>query len=157
MDDEPSEYVDFMVKYKGWLAIKRLGIREHTTPQEVVMHLSSIRGAIDSRMYKMLGIDTDSIDTLAAELTSGKKGPEAIGDSIRAAEQAPIKGRISAACSTSTATRIAQIYLANKILFNLNVDVSLTPAIMAKLYPELKLSTPKGVGVPGRKKKPKTV
>ena len=25
--DDPSEYIDFMAKYKDWISIKRLGIR----------------------------------------------------------------------------------------------------------------------------------
>ncbi|MGH2638311.1 MAG: DUF2666 family protein, partial [Rhabdochlamydiaceae bacterium] len=41
--EDPSEYVDFMVKYKDWISIKRLVIRPDTKPQEIAFALAGIR------------------------------------------------------------------------------------------------------------------
>jgi hypothetical protein len=145
--DDPSEYVDFMAKYKGWLSIKRLGIRPNTSPQEIVMHLSNIRSAIDSRAYRILGINTEALDSLASRISSGKpKSPESLAFIIKELNSPETKKEISSACSTETAAKAAQIYVFNKALESLNYDTSIKPQLMAKLFPELKLSVPRGMG-----------
>ncbi len=71
--DEPDEYVDFMVKYGDWVAFKRMGIREGTPPEEVAFHISGIKYTIDGKICKLLGIDTDALDSYADQVTAGKR------------------------------------------------------------------------------------
>lgn len=152
--DDPSEYVDFMAKYKDWVSIKRLGIRPNTSPQEVVMHLSGIRSAIDSRAYRILGIKTEALDNLASRISAGKpKGPESLAHIIKELNSPETKKEISSACSTETIAKAAQIYVFNKALEGLNYETSIKPQLLAKLFPELKLSVPGGMG---RKKRSKS-
>ena len=71
--DDPSEYIDFMAKYKDWISIKRLGITPNTKPEEVVFHMAGIRNTIDLKAFPLLGIKTGPLDAAAGRLTEGKK------------------------------------------------------------------------------------
>jgi hypothetical protein len=149
MDDEPSEYVDFMVKYKDWVAIKRLGIRDQTRPEEIVFHLAGIRNSIDSKAFRMLGIDTEKLDSLALSVSQGRKGNYSVlGDALKELDKREVKAQIEGACKDGKLAKIAGIYLLNRIMLNLGFDSSINQDMLSKIYPDLKVKLP-----PGAKKK----
>ena len=151
MDSEPSEYVDFMVKYKDWVAIKRLGIRDQTRPEEVVFHLAGIRNSIDSKAFRMLGIDTEKLDSIASSISQGRKGNYSVlGDALKELDKKEVKAQIEGACKDNKLAKIAGIYLLNRIMLNLGFDSSINQDMLSKIYPDLKVKLP-----PGAKRKKK--
>ncbi len=148
--DEPEEYIDFMAKYKDWIAIRRLGIRADTMPEEVVMHMAGVRSLIDSKSYPMLGIKVSVLDEYAGKLTNGvRKSYASLSDVIKSLSGSEAKNAIDSACENKALTPIAEVYLLSKTITNLGYDTGINPAQMAKIFPGLKM--PK---VPmGRKKK----
>lgn len=150
--EDPDEYVDFMAKYRGWVSIKRMGIRSSTRPEEISFHLASIRSSIDGHAYSILGIGTDRLDSLAKELASGKsKTYDSAGSIIKELSSPEMKKRVREACENDTAAKLAASYVLNRALLELNYETSLRPETMAKLYPELKFKPPRGAG---RRRKP---
>lgn len=149
--EDPSEYADFMVKYRDWVSIRRLGIRDMTKPEEIAFHLSGITSVIDSKIYGILGINTEILDKAANSLTAGKKRSyEFLADSLKELANPEIRKTIKSACTNETSSKIAEVYLLNKVIRNLNFNASVTPELLAKLFPEAKLKLPGGLG---RKKK----
>jgi hypothetical protein len=149
--DEPDEYVDFMVKYKDWVSIRRLGIRSSTTPQEVVYHLAGIRTAMEGKMYPLLGIKTDVLDSFADNATRGLKKKD-LPQIVAKIESAEARQAINAS-SNETLAPLARIYLLNKLITNAGLDTGIGQLAMSKVFPELKPpKLPPGVG---RKKKAK--
>ncbi|MEM3205053.1 MAG: DUF2666 family protein, partial [Candidatus Micrarchaeaceae archaeon] len=65
--------IDFIAKYKDWIAIKKMSILEDTKPEEVAFHLAGIRQRIDVKAFEILGIDIASLDAYAAKLTNGMR------------------------------------------------------------------------------------
>ncbi len=150
--DEQEEYIDFMVKYKDWISIKRLAIRGFTKPEEVSYHLASIKAAMDSRAYRILGIDTDALDRIAEEAAGGRgKGPGVLSTALGFLSSAEAKGRVRQACADDTVAKLAQPYIVNRILAYAGYEAFITPAAMARLYPGLK--PPKAPGMGRHKKK----
>ncbi len=153
--DEPDEYVDFMAKYRDWVAFKRLGIRESTSPQEVAFHISGIKYTIDSRISKLLDIDTDAVDSYADGITNGMK--KSFADLSKAAEaltNAKTKEVLSSSVKRKENVPLAEAYLLNKVVTNLGFDTFPNQILMSKAYPELKL--PKEIKMAmGRAKKKK--
>ncbi len=145
MDEEPSEYVDFMVKYKDWVAIKRLGIRDRTRPEEIVFHLAGIRNSIDGKAFSMLGIDTKRLDSLAESIAQGKRGNyTALGDAIKALDSKSIKAQLDGSCTDSKLSKIAGIYLLNGVMQRMGFDSSINQDMLSKIYPDLKVKLPPG-------------
>lgn len=149
--DEPGEYVDFMAKYKDWVAIKRLGIRPETKPEEVVFHLANVRSLMDTKMYSFLGINTEALDKVAEQISSGKgRGYASLADAVKELERPDVKKAAFEACQNKAASKLAETYILNKVINNMNFDTAISPATLTKLYPDVKLKLPPGVG---RKKK----
>ncbi len=145
LDEEPSEYVDFMVRYKDWVAIKRLGIRDQSRPEEIVFHLAGIRNSIDSKAFKILGIDTERLDSLASSIANGRKGNySALGDVLKELDKKDVKAQIESSCSDSKLSKIAGIYLLNRIMLNMGFDSSINQEMLSKVYPDLKVKLPPG-------------
>jgi hypothetical protein len=146
--DEPDEYVDFMVKYKGWISIKRLGIRPDTTPQEVVYHLAGIRASMEGKMYPLLGIKTSVLDAFADSATLGLKKRDL--PQIVAKLESPEAKQVITESSTETLAPLAKVYLLNKLITNTGLETGIGQLTMSKIYPELK---PPKMPPVGRKKK----
>ncbi len=147
--EEPEEYVDFMIKYKDWISIKRLGIRPNTTPQEVVFHLAGIRNLIDSRACKLLGIKTETLDSFASSVTSGMKKSE-LSIAVAKLDSKESKAAIDSSCENKDLIPLAKAYLLNKIITELGLVTGVDQLAMSKIWKELK--PPKFPGM-GRKKK----
>jgi hypothetical protein len=139
-----------MAKYKDWIAIKRMGIREGTKPEEIVYHLAGIRNTLDARMYKMLGIDTALLDAAAESVSNGlRKGYGSLSQAISGLGSAEARGAVENACAANKALgRLAETYLLGKVITNLGYDTSINQLQLSKIFPELK--PPKA---PGRRKK----
>jgi hypothetical protein len=149
--DEPDEYVDFMVKYKDWISIRRLGIRPNTTPQEVVYHLAGIRSTIDSKAYNLLGIKTSILDSFAKNSTQGlKKKTTDLSMALTKIDSPEAKSAIAESCTNETLAPLAKSYLLNKIITEVGFDTGIGQLAMSKVYPELK---PPKMPPMGRKKK----
>jgi hypothetical protein len=148
--DEPSEYIDFMAKYKDWVAIKRMGIRSGTKPEEAVYHLAGIRSTIDTRMYRLLGIDTTVLDKASASITSGmRKSYDSLGEAVKRMGSAEAKSALSASCNgRKELEQIAATYLLGKVITDLKFDSCVNQLILSKVFPELK--PPKAPGRMGK-------
>ncbi len=139
MEERPENYVDFSVKYNDWVAIKRISIDEKITPEEVVYNLASIESSIDSKIYKFLGIDIDSIDSLAKNIAkqsgTGYKGLPKLASLI---DTKQVKDSLSKACKTQVVVPFARSYLLNKSLKYMKLSSNIELPTMLKAFPELK-------------------
>jgi hypothetical protein len=148
---EPEEYVDFMAKYKDWIAIKRLGIRDTTKPEEVVHHLAAIRSIVDTKSYPMLGINTQMLDEHAKRLTEGtKKNYASLAGAINGM-QTPETKRVLEQASRKELIPLAETYLLGKVISNAGFDTGINQTLMSKVFPDLK--APKVLGRHGKGKK----
>lgn len=151
MDDKPEEYVEFMARYKDWVAVKRMAIYPDTKPEEVVFHLAGVRSAIDGRMFKLLGVKTEAIDAFADSKTASmRSGYSSLAQVMQHADSAEAKATLDAACENKTLVPFAKTYLLNRLITSLKVDTAISQQAMSKAFPYLK--PPK---VPGRKPKAK--
>lgn len=146
--DIPDEYVDFAVKYKDWVAIKRLRVLPDTKPEEVAFHLAGISSTIDSKAYNLLGINTNSLDSYASNSTSNlKKGVMAVGEVLSRINSAEAKKAIEDSCTNKAVVPLARTYLMNRLIGSMNVQTNITQEAMSKIFTDLK--APK---FPGRAK-----
>ena len=138
--EEPNEYIDFMARYRDWITIKRLGIRVNTRPEEIALHLSVIRGSIEPKLYRLLDIDTDSLDGLAGDLTKGmRKGYDSLAQVLPKLKEQGAKEVIRKACRNQDTAHIAESYLLGRILSNLGSEAFATPKMLVKVFPDLKM------------------
>ncbi len=143
--EEPDEYIDFMAKYKEWISIRRLGIRANTTPQEVVYHLAGIRTTVEGKMYPLLGIKTDVLDSFANSATQGLKKKD-LPQVMEKLDSPEAKQAITAS-SSETLAPLAKIYLLNKLITNVGLETGIGQLGMSKIFPELKPpKMPRGAG-----------
>lgn len=143
--EEPSEYVDFMVKYKDWISIKRLGIRPDTKPEEVAFALSGIRATADTRSYSILGIDTKVLDACADDITKGqKKGYDSLAAALSKLSSAEAKRAIDESCQNKDLAGFATAYMMSKVISNIGYETGITQAAMSKIWKGLKLPKQKG-------------
>ncbi len=136
--DEPSEYIDFMAKYKDWIAIKRLGIKEDTKPEEIAGHLAAIRGIADAKAYLFLGIDTEMLDKYVESVAKGKSrsfGSVAEVFSNLGSEAAKV---VEEACRGKPHKQIAEAYLVSRIMNRIGYDTAVELLALSKIYPEIK-------------------
>ncbi len=151
---EAEEYVDFMVKYKDWIALKRMGIRENTRPEEIVFHLAAIRRAIDAKSYGILGIKTAVLDNYANEATKGlKKNASSLAAVAQKFGEGSAKGAIDQSCDNKDLKPLAEIYLLGKMITNTGYDTSINQETMSKIWKNLKVKKPRG-RVAGSKSEP---
>ncbi len=139
-----------MAKYGSWVSIKKMSIGANTKPEEVVMHLASIRQNIDRKAFELLGIDTKSLDETAATFTVGKrKSYSSLGEILDGFGKSETKSAVERSISGKEELKgIAAIYLFRTIVKNLGFDFDVNPEILQKAYPELKIPKP-----PGRQRK----
>ncbi len=151
MDDKPDEYVEFMAKYREWVAIKRMAIYPDTKPEEVVFHLAGVRSAIDGRMFRLLGVKTDALDAFAASKTADmRSGYSSLSQAMQHVDSAEAKSALEGACENKTMLPFAKTYLLNRLITSLKLDTAISQQAMSKAFPYLKM--PKA---PGRRAKPK--
>ena len=144
--EEPDQFIDFMIKYKDWVAIKRMGIRDNTTPQEVVFHLAGVRGSIDKKAYGILGIKTSVIDSFAENLAKGqRKSYDTLSALISSLGKPEAKKIVEEACAGNNDLKpLVETYLLDKVITSLGYDTFLNQAAMSKIWKELKLPKLRG-------------
>ncbi|MCL4404474.1 DUF2666 domain-containing protein [Candidatus Marsarchaeota archaeon] len=151
-EERPDEFIDFSAKYKEWVAIKRLGITGSTKPEEIAYHLAGIRSTVDSKAFKILGIDTDAIDEKVKSLLLGK-GASAVSQAIMELEKPEFKKLLSSACQSQTLAPFAKTYALNRLINHVGYETSLSQLALSKVFKELK--PPKAPGRFGKGLKPK--
>jgi hypothetical protein len=145
--EEPEQFIDFLVKYKDWISISRQELDDNTKPEEVSFLLNNIRMSVESKYYKFLGIDTTKLDAYAAKVVSGLKGYAHAARALEQIESKEGKNEIMNACTDPKLKKIAESYLASKIIERLGIKTHIDANDMFKLYPELKIykkKVPKG-------------
>ncbi len=152
-EDKPEEFVDFSAKYKEWVAVKRLRIMPQTKPEEIAYHLAGIRSTIDSKMFRVLGIDVDSIDERIKQVPKSGKGAPAVSQALTELEKPEFKRAIADACSSQVLLPFAKTYALNKMINESGTETSLSQLALSKVFKELK--PPKAPGRLSKGLKPK--
>ncbi|MEM3227915.1 MAG: DUF2666 family protein [Candidatus Micrarchaeaceae archaeon] len=138
--EEPKEYIDFMARYKDWIAIKRIGIRDGTKPEEVSLYLSSVKNTIEPKLYNFLGIDFGAVENLARELTKGmRKGYNSLAQLLPKLDSKDVKEALAGACKNPDTLPIAKACLFGRVLDNLGLEAFASPETILKVFPELKI------------------
>ncbi len=153
--DEPDQYIDFLIKYKDWIAIKRIGIRENTTPQEVAFHLAGIRGSMDKKVYGILGIKTEPMDAFAeSAVKDQKRNYDSLSAAIATLGKQEARKAVDDACSGNKDLKpLAETYLLDKIITSMGYDTFLNQTAMSKIWKELKLPKQRGRKAGAKKEK----
>lgn len=147
--DEPDQYIDFMVKYKDWISISRQELDNNTKPEEISFLLNNIRMSAEFKYYKFLGLDIAKLDAFAAKATSGLKGYNDASKALSQISSTEGKKEIMAACQDIKLKKIAESYLASKIIERLGISTHIDAKEMFKIFPDLKIykkRMPKGAG-----------
>jgi hypothetical protein len=145
-----SDSIEFLAKYKNWLAVKKIHIDEGTKPEEIVLQLSSIRQSVDKKSFELLGIDIAKLDAYATQLIGGKR--KSYG-SLAEIVQKLGNGEAKEVVNNSTGGKpelaeIASTYLFRRTVQGLMFDFDVNPDMLQKAFPDLKVPKP-----PGRKPK----
>ena len=136
--DEPEQYVDFMVKYKDWVSIRRQSFDQTTKPEEIAYVLSTIRSSIEKRYYSILGIDTGKLDQYVAKIVQGK-GYSGLAKIASALESNGTKEAALDACTDKNLKKIAESYIVAKAIEIAGIKAYVDPDELMRIYPELKI------------------
>jgi Glu-tRNA(Gln) amidotransferase subunit E-like FAD-binding protein len=140
--DEPEQYVDFMVKYKDWISIRRQSFDRGTKPEEIAYVLSTIRSSIEKRYYSILGIDTGKLDQYVAKIAQGK-GYSGLAKIAGALDSKDTKEAASDACADKNLKKVAESYIVAKAIETAGIKAYVDPEELMRIYPELKIYKPK--------------
>jgi len=150
--DEPDEYVQFLVKYKDWISIKKLGIYPDTKPEEVAFSLATIKYSIDNKIYALIGLKTDVLDKVIESSAKVKKSVSALNDIANRFASSEAKAALEEACNGNKSLKpIAEAYLLNGLLNNVGYETSISAITLSKIFPYLKL--PKEITMAMKRKK----
>jgi len=143
---EEKDSIDFLAKYKDWIAIKKMSISDDTKPEEIAFHLASIRQTIDKKAFEVLGIDTRQLDELANKITSGaRKSYKALAEAIASLGSQEARDIVAKACNGKEELQeVANAYLLRRVVQNLGFDFDVNQEMLAKVYPQLKIPKPLG-------------
>ena len=143
---DSSDSIEFLARYKSWLAVKKIHISEDTKPEEIALQLSSIRQSIDKKSFEILGIDTASLDSYATQLTGGaRKSYGKLAEIVQKLGTAEAKEIAAKACRGRVElSEIASTYLFRKAIQNLTFDFDVNPDMLQKAFPNLKIPKPPG-------------
>jgi len=143
---EERDSIDFLAKYKEWIAIKKMSISDDTKPEEIAFHLASIRQTIDKKAFEILGIDTKQLDELANKITGGaRKSYKALAEAIASLGSQEARDIVAKACNGKEELQeVANAYLLRKVVQNLGFDFDVNQEMLAKVYPQLKIPKPLG-------------
>lgn len=149
-----SEGIVFMAKYKEWVSIKKMSVDEKTKPEEVAAHLSSVRMALDRKIAEIMGIDIETLDMYATNMTGTMRKSAANLEKITGAlSEAEAMKAVESSCKGDKALQnAARTYLFAKMLENLKLDLEVNPNTLMDMFPGLKIPKPKG-NFGGKKKK----
>jgi hypothetical protein len=137
--DEPAQYIDFMVKYKDWISISRQELDENTKPEEISFLLNNIRMSTEFKYYTFLGLDISKLDSFAAKATAGLKGYDDATKALSQISSSEGKKEVAAACPDIKLKKVAESYLASKIIERLGINTHIDAKEMFKIFPDLKI------------------
>jgi hypothetical protein len=134
------------------MVIKKLAIESNTPSEEVSLALASVEATLSRKSYEFTGINTDAIDSLADTLVKGKrKSFVSLSEALSSLKPTELKSQLLAACPTEKHLPIAENYLLKTLLDKLGFKTNLDPQTLADVYPNLKVTKPRGNF--GKKKK----
>ena len=140
-----EENVSFCAKYKEWLVIKKMGIDETTTPQEVAGTLASINATLVRKSFDFLKINTSIIDEYSSSLVKGKrKAWGNIGEIFSSLKPAEISTKLKEACPEEKLLPVAEAYFLRSLLSAMGFELQPTTEMLSHIYPELKIAKPRG-------------
>lgn len=127
------------------MVIKKLAIEEGTPSEEVSLALASIELTLSRKSYEFTGIKTGAIDSLADTLVKGKrKSFVSLAEALSSLKPTALKASLLAACPTEKHLPIAENYLLKTLLDKLGFKTNLDPQTLADVYPNLKVTKPRG-------------
>ncbi len=141
--DEPAQYIDFMVKYKDWISIRRQAFDKDPRPEEAAYILSVIRSSIESRYYKILGIDVGRLDEYVSKIPLSGKGYQSMGQALSNLESKEARNIAQEACADKRMKKIAESYMVLRLAERSNVKPYIDSNELLKIFPELKIYKPK--------------
>ncbi|MGC8710716.1 MAG: DUF2666 family protein [Candidatus Micrarchaeia archaeon] len=146
MGGSEADSIEFLAKYKEWVAIKKMSISDDVKPEEVAFHLASIRQTIDRKAFEILGIKTNELDAYAGKLTgNARKSYKNLAELLPLLGNQEAKSIIEAACNEKPElAEVANAYLFRKVVQNLGFDFDVNQEMLAKVYPNLKIPKPLG-------------
>jgi hypothetical protein len=137
--DEPAQYIDFMVKYKDWISISRQELDDNTKPEEIAFLLNNIRTSAELKYYTFLGIDLAKLDSFAAKATTGLKGYEDAAKALSQISGSEGKKELATACPDPKLKKVAESYLAARVIERLGIRTHIDAKEMFKIFPDLKI------------------
>jgi hypothetical protein len=148
-----EEELSFFANVKGWQCVKKLAVDENTTSPEIVAKLSSIVTSAGTKAFELSGIDMGAIKAYSDLLTKGKrKSYNNLAEIFASLRPTDVKAKLLPLCKEEKAYPIAEAYLINCIFTNLQLYPWIDLKVFGGIYPEVKISKPKG-RVAGAKKK----
>ncbi|MDE1798091.1 MAG: DUF2666 family protein [Candidatus Micrarchaeota archaeon] len=146
------DQVAFAARFKDWMVVKKLLVDATTKPEEVSLTLASIDKTIARKSYEFTGINADVIDAYVA--TVAKKGHTFanLADVFKSLQPGAVKAALLPACPTPEHYPIAESYFVKRILEEAGYAPVLEPETLAKVFPHLKITKPRG-NYGGKKKK----
>lgn len=141
-----SDSIEFSAKWKEWVVIKRMTIREDTKPEEIVFNLASIRQTVDRKAFELLGIRTELLDEYATRVAAGKrKSFKDMAEAVQSLSSAEAKDLVEKSCAEKPELgEVARTYLFRKVIQALGFDFDVNQEMLSKVYPNLKLPKPRG-------------
>jgi hypothetical protein len=141
-----DDSIEFLAKYKTWIAVKKLAIKDDTKPEEIVLTLSGVRQSVDKKSFEILGIDTVSLDAYATQVTGGaRKSYGKLAEIVQKLGTGEAKQAAIKACNGNDAlSEIATTYLFRRVIQNLAFDFDVNPDMLQKAFPGLKIPKPLG-------------
>lgn len=116
-----GRHIEFEVRYRGRERSLKLPIEDKTDERTVARHLMSISEWIDANVYEIMGIDTKSLDRVAADAAGSaeaKSRPFSYISNFISSRDA--KEAIESACKGNDKhTPIAKSYLIGRMLSNI--------------------------------------
>lgn len=141
-----EDSIEFLAKYKNWIAVKKIAITETTAPEDIVLGLSGIRQSVDRKSFEILGVNTAAIDAYALELAKGaRKSYPALGEVLQKLNTKEVKETVKNACGgKEELSQIGMTYLFRRVVQGLAFDFDVNPDLLQKAYPNLKVPKPPG-------------
>jgi hypothetical protein len=144
MQDKDS--IEFLARYKDWVSVKKISIDEGTRPEEIALHLASIRQSLDRKSFEILGIDIKGIDDYASSITKDmRKSYSSLAQVIQKLGTNDAKEVVKNACKGKDELAvIAETYLFRRVVQDLKFDFDVNPELLQSAYPSLKIPKPMG-------------
>ncbi|MEM3791297.1 MAG: DUF2666 family protein [Candidatus Micrarchaeaceae archaeon] len=141
-----EEEINFFAKYKDWVAIHKLSIREDTKPEYIAGYLVLIKDSISRKAYEILGIDTKKLDEIAERIAKGKrKSYESLLEALKSINTKEIKEEVEGAFASKGSIEekdlheIAYSYLRKKISSLLGYKFDIDQELFESYLPDIKL------------------